>query len=282
MNLPSRQLTEDTTPRPTAGLVAPAGRDGHLIALDVDGTLLDGEHLAPDVRAAVSKLAARMHVVLATGRCVVSTKLVADRLGLFDGYAVCSNGAAVVHLGTGEPVLMTTFEPGPAVRTLLQYMPAALVAVEEFGVGYRVSAPFPPGELTGIQRVQPLDELLDGPAPRVVVCRPGWSAASLHEVLARVGLHGVTYAVGTTAWLDLTPDGVTKAAGLEHVRSWLDVPPHRTTAIGDGHNDIDMLRWAHQGLAMAEAAPEVQAAADAVIGSVRDAAVARELTHRFG
>lgn len=283
VNLPSRPLTEDPSPRRFAGPAAPpASRLDHLVALDVDGTLLDDrQQVQPEVRATVSKLAARMHVVLATGRCAVSAKLVADRLGLFEGYAVCSNGAVVVELGKAEPARIATFDPGPSVRTMLGQLPDALVAVEEFGIGYRVSAPFPPGELTGIQQVQPFDDLLAHPVPRVIVNRPGWSAASLLNVLGRVELPDVTYAVGSTAWLDITPAGVTKASGLELVRSWLDVPRHQTTAIGDGRNDIQMLRWAHQGLAMAEAPPEVQAAADAVIGSVHSAAVAHELTRRF-
>ena len=34
---------------------------------------------------------------------------------------------------------------------------------------------------------------------------------------ARLGLHGTEYVVGWTAWLDLTPVGVSKASGLEWV-----------------------------------------------------------------
>lgn len=253
-----------------------------LVALDIDGTLLDQEmRLAPAVRSAVRDVVARAHVVLATGRCIVSTRLVADRLGLARGYAVCSNGAVVARLGTFEPVAVTTFDPAPAVRLLLQHMPDALVAVEELGVGYRVSAPFPPGDLSGLQRVEPLDALVALPVPRVVVNRPGWSADSLLRVVDRAGLRGVTYTVGSTAWLDLAPQGVTKAAALEEVRTVLGVPREQTLAIGDGRNDIEMLRWAHRGLAMAGAPAEVRAAADEVIGSVGDDAVADALAHQF-
>lgn len=284
VNVPSRiaaeQVTSSRVPEQRTG--APTGSAADLVALDVDGTLIgDRQDLLPEVRTAVRQLALRAHVVLATGRSTVSTKPVADRLGLSDGYAVCSNGAVVAKLGTFEPVAVATFDPEPAVRRLLAQMPDALAAVEELGVGYRVSAPFPPGDLTGLQLVEPIDSLVTQPVPRVVVTRPGWSARSLHEVLARTDLPGVTYAVGNTAWLDVTPEGVTKATGLEQVRSWLGVPPDRTTAFGDGRNDVEMLRWAHRGLAMAEAPPEVHAAADTVIGSVREAAVATELTRRF-
>ena len=58
-----------------------------LVALDVDGTLIgwDGT-MSPAVRAAVADVvAAGHHVVLATGRSVVSVQGVARRLGIEDG-----------------------------------------------------------------------------------------------------------------------------------------------------------------------------------------------------
>lgn len=261
-------------------------KSGHptpeLVALDIDGTLLDaGQQLAAGVRTAVRRAAARSHVVLATGRTILGTKNVAERLGLSSGYAVCSNGAVIVELDTWQPVEVTTFDPGPAVRLLLEYVPDALVAVEDLGVGNRVNAPFPPGELSGLQTVEPVESLIAAPVPRVVIHHPGWTANRLSEVVAGVGLHGVAYAVGTTAWLDLAPAGVTKAAGLERVRGWLDVPLERTLAVGDGRNDVEMLQWAHRGLAMGNASADVRDAADEVIGHIDDGGVTAELNRLF-
>ena len=34
----------------------------------------------------------------------------------------------------------------------------------------------------------------------------------------RIGLHGVNYAIGFSAWLDITPEGVSKGSALELVR----------------------------------------------------------------
>ena len=51
----------------------------------------------------------------------------------------------------------------------------------------------------------------------------------------------------------------------------------RTIAVGDGRNDIEMLRWAGRGVAMGQAIEEVREAADAVTGSVHDEGLAREL-----
>lgn len=271
-------MTSPVVAGPKSGLPAP-----ELVALDIDGTLLDADQrLATGVRAAVRRAAASSHVVLATGRTILGTKTVAERLGLSSGYTVCSNGAVIVDLRTWQPVEVTTFDPGPAVRLLLEYVPDALVAVEDLGVGNRVNAPFPPGELSGLQTVEPIESLIAKPVPRVVIHHPGWTAMRLSEVVAGVGLHGVTYAVGTTAWLDLAPAGVTKAAGLERVRGWLDVPRDRTLAVGDGRNDVEMLQWAHRGLAMGNASADVREIADEVIGHVDDGGLTTELNRLFG
>ena len=87
--------------------------------------------------------------------------------------------------------------------------------------------------------------------------------------MERVGLHEVEYAVGWSAWLDLTPGGVSKASALEEVRQHLGVQPHATVAVGDGCNDVQMLRWAARGVAMGHASEAVRAAADEVTGTHR-------------
>jgi hypothetical protein len=53
-----------------------------------------------------------------------------------------------------------------------------------------------------------LEELLDVPATRVVVRSPSHTPEEFLELTERIGLHGVNYAVGWTAWLDLAPEGV--------------------------------------------------------------------------
>ena len=52
-------------------------------------------------------------------------------------------------------------------------------------------------------------------------------------------------------------------------------------AIGDGRNDIEMLRWAGRGVAMGQAVEEVSAAADAVTGTVYEDGAATEIARWF-
>jgi len=248
-----------------------------LVALDVDGTLMsyDGV-ISEDVRAAVTALVEHgVHVVLSTGRAAHSATAVARDLGLTDGWVVCSNGAVTARLDPDEPAGWTvvhsvTFDPGPALRAIALELPDALYAVEDLGVGFLVSAPFPPGELSGEHRVVTLDELAAAPATRVVIRAPRSTPEEFRSLVERVGLHQVTYAVGWSAWMDIAPRGVTKASALEEVRKELGVAAEHTVAVGDGSNDIDMLRWAGRGVAMGHASETVRAAAGEVTGSIED------------
>ncbi len=248
-----------------------------LVALDIDGTLVsyDGG-LSDAVRGAVGDLVrAGVHVVLATGRGVHSAVLVARELGLDDAWLVCSNGAVTVRVhpeldSEFEVVDIVTFDPGPALRAIALELPDALYAVEDLGVGFRVSAPFPAGELTGELVVVPFDELAATPATRVVIRAPEAEPEEFGRIVERVGLHEVTYAIGWSAWVDLTPGGVTKASALESVRRRLGVEPFATAAIGDGGNDLEMLEWAARGVAMGHAPERVRSAADEVTGTIDD------------
>lgn len=217
------------------------------------------------------------HIVIATGRSVVATTPILEELGLVreGGLAVCSNGAITIGLDPayddGYRILeAVTFDPRPAVELLRQARPDALVAVEEVGVGFKLSAPFPDGELQGNLRVVDHDELVASPATRVTFRDPNGSAESFSDLVDEIGLHGVNYAVGFTAWLDLAPEGVSKGSALEQIRRQLGVEPWCTIAVGDQRNDLEMLRWAARGVAMGQAPPEVVAAADETTSPVEE------------
>jgi hydroxymethylpyrimidine pyrophosphatase-like HAD family hydrolase len=248
-----------------------------LVALDVDGTLLSYSGvLAEPVREAVAQVdAAGHHVVLSTGRSVHATVPVAADLGIRRGWAVCSNGSVTARLDPDlsdgyEVTEVITFDPGPALRLLHTELPDALFAVEKVGSGYRMNRPFPEGELDGTHEVVHVDELAASHVTRLVVRSDGHTSEQFRELAARIGLSDVTYAIGWTAWMDVAPAGVTKASALEDLRRVLGVPSDRTVAVGDGSNDVEMLRWAARGVAMGHAEQHVLDAADEVTDGIDD------------
>ncbi|WP_201468216.1 HAD family hydrolase [Janibacter melonis] len=250
-----------------------------MICLDLDGTTITHEGvLRPAVREAVQAvLAAGHHVVVATGRGIVATTPILDALGLTKGWTVCSNGAVTVRLDPRAPQGWTldeddvvTFDPAPVLTRLRPVLPDALVAVEDLGVGFRLSAPYPADELVGEQTVVPWEELIAHPTTRVTLRMPEATSEEFAEAVDRAGLHGVAYSVGFSAWLDINPEGVSKGSALEIVRRRLHVEPGLTVAVGDQRNDVEMLRWAARGVAMGNAPTEVQDVADEVTSTVDD------------
>jgi HAD superfamily hydrolase (TIGR01484 family) len=265
-----------------------------LVALDIDGTLLkwiEGagtthEEIAPAVRDAVRRARkAGAHVVLASGRSPHGMTAIADALDLHLDedplWVVSSNGAVVFRYPPVEVVHEETFDARAAVKAVLKHHPNALVAVEERGVGYRVNRHFPDGELSGDMLIADVDEIVAGPVSRVIIRDPEATADDFVALAERLGLHGTDYVVGWTAWLDLAPVGVSKASGLEYVVDRLGLTREDVLAIGDGRNDVEMLRWAQRGVAMGQAVEEVRAAADGVTATVYDDGVATELERWF-
>ncbi len=170
-----------------------------------------------------------------------------------------------------------TFDAREAVKLLLERVPDAAVAVEVIGRGYRVNKPFPEGEITGEMWIESVEELVAEPVTRVIIRDPSSSAEEFVELAAQLGLQGTNYYVGYTAWLDLAPEGVSKASALAEVAESLGVAQADVLAIGDGRNDVEMLAWAGRGVAMGGAPLEVQSAADDVTETWERDGVAHEL-----
>lgn len=280
-------MSDGAAPEAPDDRLSRGGLVGHgalLVALDIDGTLMTYDEVISDAtRDAVGAVRdAGAHVVLSTGRSLHATVPVARELGITEGYLVCSNGSVTARLDPWEPGGYTlteviTFDPGPALRLLHAAMPDALFAVEEVGVGFRMNAAFPAGELAGDHAVVGIDELAARHVTRLVVRSPGQTSEEFARVAHRMGLENVTYAIGYTAWMDVAPHGVSKASALEGVRRTLHVEPSRTVAVGDGRNDVEMLEWAALGVAMGQAPEAVRAVADEVTGTIEDDGVVHVL-----
>ena len=262
---------------------APGWRPG-LVALDVDGTVVDRNGVLPDAVAAAitAVVAAGVPVVLATGRSWHGTRELIDLLGLRAGPSVCSNGAVVVTYPPEHIVKAVTFDPREVIDRVEAYAPGTLIAVEEIGRGYRLNGRFPEEDLTGEMIIEDAAQLGSRPVTRIILRDPDSSPEEFITLANRLGLSGVTYFVGWSAWLDIAPEGVNKATALTDVAADLGVRREDVLAFGDGRNDIEMLRWAGRGVAIGDAPPEVQAAADAVTDRFEDGGPVAELRHWFG
>jgi hypothetical protein len=130
--------------------------DRLLVALDIDGTILDVDGEIPQsTRDEVARLREQGHeVMLATGRSAADMLPVRERLGLDSRYLVSANGAMVLARDEEatpptnadySPKWIETFDPTDALIRLRPVLQNARFAVEGPDGVYRYSGSFPDG-----------------------------------------------------------------------------------------------------------------------------------------
>lgn len=261
--------------------------DRWLVALDIDGTTMheDGS-ISDGVIREIRRLVAAGHEVMpATGRSSSATLPVLEHLDIGPQFVVCSNGAITLHRDANAPVSyrrgwIETFDPTDVLTQIRENLPDARFAVEDEHGYYRYTEAFPDATIGFDSEHVDFAELLRHRATRVVVFSPDHDVADFLRVVERMGLQHVTYAIGWTAWLDISPEGINKATAMERVRRELGIPRERVMAVGDGRNDIDLLQWAAdggRGVAMGRSPEEVVAAGNEVTGMVAEDGLAQVL-----
>jgi len=80
--------------------------------------------------------------------------------------------------------------------------------------------------------------------------------------------------------LELVPEGVSKETGLRLLMEERGLAPGDVVAVGDGNNDVEMLRLVGAGVAVGNASEAALAAADHVVASSDEGGVA-EAIRRF-
>lgn len=265
--------------------IPPAGAGGSfshtpgkkMVCLDVDGTIVfhDGR-MSEAVKQAGRALVADGHtVVVSTGRSLPATLPVIETFGIEHGYAVCSNGGVTVRIDVsleeGYEVLdRRVFDPAPALDALVDRLPNARYAIETSVGDFLSTERFEDMSFGLDARGVSFQEMKQAEAVRLVVNSTESTAEEFALAVQSIGLHGVTYSVGWSAWLDIAAAGVTKGSSLEALRERLQVPAEDTVAVGDGRNDIEMLGWAARGVAMGQAPQEVVDVADELTAPVEE------------
>lgn len=277
------QIVEDVA----EGMPAAAGATRLLIVLDIDGTvLLEDETLSPGVVDAVADAHAAGHeVMLATGRSWEGTHGILSSLALSPDYVVCSNGAVILKrvdddfadVLAYERFYIETFDPSEVLALLRQHLPNARYMVELPDGRRLYTEELHDWNLHDADKV-PFAGLSEQEVCRVVVVSPDETDSDFVELVERIGLNEVSYAVGWSAWLDIAPQGVDKSTALERVRTWLGIAPADVLVMGDGRNDVGMFRWAREhggrAIAMAQGPAEVLAEASETTVSVQEGGVA--------
>ncbi|MCA1628416.1 MAG: Cof-type HAD-IIB family hydrolase [Acidobacteria bacterium] len=253
-----------------------------LIALDLDGTLLNSRgHLSDRNRQAIDAARARgARVALVTGRRFRDARPLALELGL-DVPVIAHNGALTKHARTLETVAATLL-PLAAAREVVRVGRAhgadPLVSIDPEGAGVliydRVSEENRPlGEYIrwarrihgdeaeqAVVRVESVEQYLDHAPVHISFSGTTANTEKLVAALARevggsVKLMTTLYPRINFGLIDIIHPEVSKGTGLAAVAEEYGLTPAEVMAVGDNHNDAEMLRYAGTGVVMANAEP---------------------------
>ena len=258
-----------------------------LIATDLDGTLLrpDGT-ISPYTRAILKRVAERMPIVLVTARPPRRAKLLAEAVGV-EGALICCNGALVYDTAAGAVLAHSPIPVADALRLIQALrlgLPGVCFAFEletRYGseAEYRALA-LAAGTFEDDDAGALLGDavaLASTPVTKLIVRHPNHVAATLAEALAAAVGDAFTVTYSGTAFIEISAAGVNKASALAAICAQRGIDRRAVLAFGDMRNDLPMLRWAGRGVAVANAHPDVLAAAAEVTESNADDGVARAL-----
>jgi 5-amino-6-(5-phospho-D-ribitylamino)uracil phosphatase len=258
-----------------------------ILALDVDGTLLDSDGtLRPSTAEAVARAArAGIRPVLCTGRRYRRARPVAEQLGL-DAPLVCNSGALVK-----DPADHRTLWRADLDASLLAEILGIFEAHGECAVSFTDRTPDDFDFLVACASTgRPLfDDYLDQNRPHAHV-DPHW-AARLQDaghyhlcaigskaemlvferiILSRLSGRVRTFVQRSPRYLgtmcEVIRHDASKWTAILHLAELWGVDPSEICAVGDDKNDVPMLLGAGLGVAMGHADDEVLAAADHVTG----------------
>jgi Cof subfamily protein (haloacid dehalogenase superfamily) len=265
-----------------------------LVAVDLDGTLLDPQGcITPRTHDTIERLADHgVTLALATGRRWTGAAIAASALA-FRGPMIHMDGAVVRAYPDGQVlsklVIRRELVKRAATR-MTQYGIQPIVQYSEeqheyIHVAKEASNPAWTASYLDMFQQQvrfcPVAELCDVDfdpvrlvafAPLNVLRRVAVDLASPEcgRQLLLLGNYGV-------AELSLFAADVSKGNALAMLARRLDIPLEETMAVGDGPNDISMLRMAGLGVAMGNAPRRVRMVADVVTGSNAEEGLARAL-----
>ena len=254
-----------------------------LLASDFDNTLVPfGEPKPrPAVVKAVKKLqAAGGRFVLSTGRgyCVIHKEQLG---GIRFDYAITCNGACVVDkngtivaehpLTNEEMYALVDFCEDYNYPLQFNYRDAYYAYCEYDALKGFYDA-MPKSGLTCLDGEDQDRHLIDMPHAAFVVMPPQ-ELAHFNEKFGHLNLHFMQVGgVGKDGWCcyDVVRGGMDKGVGLADLCEKIGLTLADAVAAGDSANDVGMLKAAGLGCCMSNGTPDAKAAADRVIGDVRE------------
>lgn len=252
------------------------------VFFDIDGTLLSMKtHRVPESAiAAIRELRGRgIKTVIATGRQFSEIKAVDT--GLFDAYVTMNGGCCLSRekkilfkkaIGRADiEACLRALENGEKFPCMFMFDDGrALNYVDQNVLAFSEAVEIP---------VPPLYPDLREAAGRDIYQINMFVDRAGEERLMRDVFANCVSSRWNPAFADVNPRGVDKAAGMDDILKSFGMTADEAMAIGDGGNDLPMIRHAGVGVAMGNAIEPVKTAADFTTEAVDEDGVAKALRH---
>lgn len=248
-----------------------------LVAIDLDGTLLNDHHEInqPVVDAIKKAREAGVYVVLSTGRPLSGTRAQLDVLGL-NNYIITYNGALVLNTNTWDIVAEhgLTRENYLEIDHLARLLNVHLHLADKKEMytsnrdispytileSYLVNMPLhyrTPEEIAA-ENVLPIKMMMiDDPEV-------------LNKAFKRIPadyFERYTLVRSTPYFLEVLNPNASKGIALKELSEHLGIKQSEVMAIGDAENDLSMIEFAGTGIAMGNASETIKAAADYTVAT---------------
>ncbi|MBT2574928.1 sugar-phosphatase [Bacillus sp. ISL-51] len=245
-----------------------------LIAIDMDGTLLNDHHeVTAEVREALNAAkAAGVNIVLCTGRPLGGVQRYLDELNLKEegDYVIAYNGALVQNTYTNGVVaeqslgfedLQSLHELSLQLDTPMHYFDSANLYtlnrdISEYTV-YESYITKVPLHFRTIEEV-PKDILI----PKIMFIDDPEKLDKTVESIPEPYREKYTMVKSAPFFYEILHPKVSKGNAVKLLAEQLGIEQKQVMAIGDNGNDLSMIKWAGCGVAMANAIPEAREIAD--------------------
>ncbi len=262
-----------------------------IIALDLDGTLTNSEKIiTPRTFDALMKAQREgVRLVLASGRPTFGIAALANQLQLADygGYVLSYNGGRIIDWCEKTvifsqvvdqklvPILYDFAEK--AQLPIVTYLPEAILASKNEGEYLAEEARINGMPIVVAQNfVEEAMQIAGGSTKFLIPGEPELLIQLESEMKAALSEQMEVFR-SAPFFLELPPKGIDKAQSLQRLLTHLGLERESLMAFGDGFNDLSMIQFAGQGVAMANAVEEVKSIADFVTTSNEEDGIAHAL-----
>ena len=262
--------------------------DYKFVAVDMDGTLLDskGQISERTVLAIRQLVETGVIFTISTGRPIQGVDKYNCLLHLA-GPVITYNGAMIVDAKTHR----TLFEKGLSAhdarkiyRLGLHYDTTMCIWAGNQLYGNRLDDRIHDyKKLSGVEpkKIESIEELLDIGVTKILWYDNEAAIQTMLSELSEDMFAEVTYCTSKPTFLEFFNRGVSKSEAMRQIGAIYHISREEMIAIGDGLNDLSMIRYAGLGIAMANAATEVKENAQYITASNDEEGVLRAIEAFF-